>query len=157
MSSTKAINNWKRKLWLLGVFKIPMVGFTRPRITELDTEHCVVRIRLTRRTKNHLGSMYFGALSVGADLSPGLLCFYLAEQKGLRISFAFKAVEGTFIKRAETTVYFECSDAKSINQSIEESQSTGERMNQPVMVSAKNELGEEVATFKMTLSVKVIR
>lgn len=153
----KAISNWKRELRLLGLFKIPMVGYTRPRITELDTEHCIIRIRLTRRTKNHLGSMYFGALSVGADLSPGLLCFYLAEQQGVRISFAFKAVEGTFIKRAETAVYFECSDAKIISQSISDSKSSGERMNQPVRVSAKNDLGEEVASFIMTLSVKVIQ
>ncbi|HEY8887948.1 MAG TPA: DUF4442 domain-containing protein, partial [Gallionella sp.] len=56
-------------LRLFGFAKIPMMLYVRPSVMEISNERVVVRIPLTRRTRNHLGSMYFGALSVGADCS----------------------------------------------------------------------------------------
>ena len=44
-----------------------MIFYAAPRIIQLDEDGCAVKIPLGFRTKNHLGSMYFGALCVGAD------------------------------------------------------------------------------------------
>jgi len=57
----------KRMLWLFGFFKIPLIGYVNPKLIKLTDKSMVVKIPLRRKTKNHLGSMYFGALGIGAD------------------------------------------------------------------------------------------
>jgi hypothetical protein len=97
-------------LFLLGLFKIPMIGFVRPRLMAIDDEHVLIRIRLNRRTKNHLGSMYFGALSVGADLAGAIHSMYFTGGKGM--SMSFKSMHAEFLRRAEGAVFFESNDGK---------------------------------------------
>ena len=60
-------------LKIFGLTKIPLLWFCRPKIIILNTESVEIKIPLRRRTKNHLNSMYFGALSVGADITGGFL------------------------------------------------------------------------------------
>jgi|TARA_R110000737_G_scaffold157205_1_gene185748 acyl-coenzyme A thioesterase PaaI-like protein len=143
------------KLFLLGKFGIPMLGFARPKLLSIDADEVRMRIKLRRRTKNHLKSMYFGALAVGADTAAGLHAFYLSQTQGLNISLAFKAVDGQFLKRAETDVVFVCKQGKLVKDMMDESAKTGERINQELLVEAYNTYDEVVATFKMTLSLKV--
>jgi acyl-coenzyme A thioesterase PaaI-like protein len=145
----------QRKLWLLGKFRIPLIGYCRPKLLQLDEETAVIRIRLRRRTRNHLGSMYFGALAVGADLASGIHAFYLAESKGYRISFVFKDVKGEFLKRAESDVRFISRGGAQVAGMMEEARRSGERQHLPVQVEALNAAGEQVALFTLTLSVKV--
>jgi acyl-coenzyme A thioesterase PaaI-like protein len=130
-----------------------MIGFVRPRLLAIDDEHVVLRIRLSQRTKNHLGSMYFGALAVGADLAGAIHSMYFTGGKGM--SMSFKSLHAEFLKRAEGTVYFESNDGKIIRSMIEESRQNGERVNRMFNVKAKNENGEEVAIFRMEISIKM--
>jgi acyl-coenzyme A thioesterase PaaI-like protein len=139
--------------FLLGQLKIPMIGFVRPRIIEMDDQKVIIRIRLRRRTRNHLGSMYFGALAVGADLAGAIHSVYFTGGKGM--SMAFKSMQAEFLKRAEGDVFFESNDGATIKEMIEESRQTGERVNQMVEVTAKNIKGELVAHFKMEISIKM--
>lgn len=144
----------KRQLFLLGLFKIPMVGFVRPKLIALNDQEAIVEIKLRRRTKNHLNSMYFGALAVGADLAAGLHTFYFADAVKGKLSFAFKAMHAEFYKRAESAVYFESRDAALIQAAISESVEFGERVNRVVDVLAYDAQRELVASFKMTVSIK---
>ncbi len=98
--------------------------------------------------------MYFGALAVGADLTGGIHAFYFAKKYGLNISFAFKGMEATFLQRAETDVTFTTNEGLLLKKAVETSQATGKRINQPIVVEAKNEHNELVATFTMISSVK---
>ena len=140
-------------LFLLGRLKIRMIGFVRPRIMEMDEEKAVIRIRLRRRTKNHLGSMYFGTLAVGADLAGAIHSIYFTGGKGM--SMSFKSMHAEFLRRAEGDVFFESNDGKVIREMIDESRQSGERINRMVHVKAKNENGEEVAIFHMEISIKM--
>ena len=85
--STKefSIRNLQWKLFLLGLFKIPIIGFVRPRLEEINDETVKVKIKLNRKSKNHLNSMYFGALSVGADIAGGIHVFYFSDTLGKKI------------------------------------------------------------------------
>ena len=144
------------KMFLLGFFKIPLLHFCSPKLLHIDAEKIQLRIKLRRRTKNHLNSMYFGALAVGADVAGGLHAFYFAEQEGKKISFAFKGMNAQFLKRAETDVTFESNQGSIVKAAVDKSIATGERVNQPIEVFAKNTSGEVVATFEMIISLKVI-
>lgn len=100
-------------LSLFGMFKVPLIWYCRPKILEMDEQKVIVKIPLKRRTKNHLNSMYFGTLAVGADVAGGFLAIAKAEQYGKKVSLAFKAVEGQFLKRPEADVIFSCTDGKA--------------------------------------------
>jgi acyl-coenzyme A thioesterase PaaI-like protein len=151
--SLPSLGKMRWLLFLLGLFKIPMIGFVRPRLMSIDDEHVVLRIRLMRKTKNHLGSMYFGALAVGADLAGAIHSMYFTGGKGM--SMSFKSMHAEFLKRAESTVFFESNDGKVIREMIDESRHSGERINRMVNVKAKNKNGEEVAVFHMEISIKM--
>ena len=142
-------------LRLMGIFKIPMIGYVRPRLVELNDQDVVVRIRLRRRTKNHLKSMYFGVLAVGADVTAGLHAFYFCDELNVRPSFAFKAMKSEFVKRAETDVIFTCNEGAVVREQVLKAIQTNERQNHWVKVTAKDLNGDVVALFEMEISVKI--
>jgi len=139
----------------MGFFKIPLIGYVKPKLLMIDEEKIQVRIKLRRRTKNHLNSMYFGALSVGADIAGGIHVFYFAELSKHKVSFSFKSMKAEFLKRAESHVIFQSMDGKLVKEAIEKSKISGERVNQMINVSAIDSNAEIVASFEMTVSVKV--
>lgn len=141
-------------LWLLGIFKIPMVGYVRPRLIAADSEQISVKMRLRRRTRNHLKSMYFGSMSVGADLAAGLYTYYVAGENYKRMSFVFKSMSAEFHRRAETDVLFICREGKKLEQAVTQALESGERVHETVEVLVQDQEGEIAATFQMTVSVK---
>ncbi|MDF2179917.1 DUF4442 domain-containing protein [Aliiglaciecola sp. CAU 1673] len=150
---TKA--NWGLKFFAWRY--IPLIGFCSPTILRMDNQALEVRIPHGWRTKNHLGSVYFGALAIGADLTGAFLVQFKAKQRGINASFAFKDVQGEFLKRPEADVHFLSEDAELIDQMLDESLATGERINKPVsvVVTCPSLNGNEpVARFTLTLSIK---
>src|SRR4051812_16918396 len=92
------------------LFKIPLIFYVSPTVVELTEGRAEIRIPLCWRTKNHWGSMYFGALAIGADCAGGLFCFNLLEgvNKRLkksgekaRMDLIFKDFQAEFLKRAD--------------------------------------------------------
>ncbi len=149
------LKKMRRLLWKMGIFKIPMIAFVRPKLMQLDENTSKVNVRLRRRTKNHLNSMYFGSLAVGADVAAGLHAFYFAELSGTRISFAFKAVKSEFHKRAMSDVQFISNEGQKVKATFDEAVRTKERINKWIHVDVKDSNNELVATFEMEISVKV--
>lgn len=146
-------------LWYFGHFSVPLIGYLRPKIITLTDEMMVVRIKLGRRSKNHLNSMYFGALAAGADIAGGLHGFYHAKQANSEVSLAFKSFHAQFLKRAESDVYFVSANGRLVKEMLEESRQTGIRVNKMLPVQAFAHyltIPELVAEFSLELSVKVI-
>lgn len=150
-----SIKKYAMMLRLMGIFKIPMIGYVRPRLQNITDEEVVVKIRLRRRTKNHLKSMYFGALAVGADVTAGLHAFYFCDELNVKPSFAFKGMKAEFLKRAETDIVFTCTEGLVIREQVLKAIQTNERQNHWVKVTAKDLNGEVVALFEMEISVKI--
>jgi len=154
MSSLKKA---QRMLFMFGLFKIPLIGYVRPRLLEITDSRMVIKIPLRRRTRNHLGSMYFGALAIGADLAGAFQAFQVAEQMKRNVSIAFKNFEADFLKRPETDVYFIAEDGLMIQEMVDESIKTGERVTKNVNITAVTgypQNPEIVAEFVLGLSVK---
>lgn len=146
---------WSRMVFILGITKIPLLAYVRPRVIQISADEVQVRIRLRRRTKNHLKSMYFGVLAVGADTAAGIHAFYFGKKWNLPISFAFKAMKAEFLRRATSDVIFIVKEGSAIESAVVQARDSGERVNLPVHVNAIDAQGELVATFEMTISVKV--
>ena len=145
-------------LLALTLRKVPLIAFTGPRYVELSTTKAVIKIPLGYRTRNHLGSMYFGALAVGADLVVGGLAWNLIKQRGAPINLIFKDFNAEYLKRAEDDVFFICDEGARINALISRAVATQERVNEtiPAYAVVPTKFGNEaVARFQLTLSLKL--
>ena len=103
--------------------------------------------------------MYFGALSVGADLAGGLHGFYHSKKSKKKASIAFKSFQAQFLKRPESDVYFVCNMGETVNGMIQESSITKQRINKTVDVNAYTDYfgtSEKIAQFTLELSIKVL-
>ncbi len=138
-------------------FKIPLLFFVRPTVIQLTDATVVVKVPLGRRTRNHLRSMYFGALAIGADCAAGLVAMKYIRNSSKNISLIFKSMNAEFLKRAEGDVYFTCDQGQEISNLVAAAAASLERFECPVQVTAKvpDKLGEEpVARFTLVLSLK---
>ena len=63
-----------------GITKVPMIFYCRPKVIEISSDSVTVKIPLLRRNKNHVGSMYLGALSVGADITSAMLALGIIKE-----------------------------------------------------------------------------
>lgn len=155
MSFAKKANSY---LKLFGFFKVPLIFYSRAKVVSIDQKRVEIKIPLRRRTKNHLNSMYFGALAIGADVAGGMIAMMLCEDRKLKVSLAFKSFQAQFHSRPEADVHFICEDGDAISQQITESLESGERVNRNVniraIVPSKSET-DVVASFVLELSLKV--
>ena len=148
----------KANLYLkfFGLTKIPLLWFCRPQIISITNESVEIKIPLKRRTKNHLNSMYFGALSVGADITGGFLAMMCIQNSGRNISLIFKDFKADFLKRAEGDVHFKCNQGEEVIKLVNKTIESGERENMIVHIDAfvPSISNDKVAEFQLTLSLK---
>ncbi|MFA6120079.1 MAG: DUF4442 domain-containing protein [Sideroxydans sp.] len=139
-----------------GLTKIPVLFYFGVSVTEISKERMVVRIPLRRRTKNHLGSMYFGALCAGADCAAGAFAMHLIKQQPKSVSLVFKDFNAEFLKRAEGDVDFCCDQGKEIAELVAQAVASEERVERQldVIATVPSLSDEVVARFKLTLSLK---
>jgi acyl-coenzyme A thioesterase PaaI-like protein len=136
---------------------IPSLFFLRPSVEEFTSEKVVVRIRLRRRSRNHLGSMYFGALCAGADSAGGLIAMRTIQRRKAKVSLIFKNFQAEFLRRAEGDVHFTCADGEALRSLVDRAIASDERVEATVRVTATvpSLLGDEpVARFILTISLR---
>jgi acyl-coenzyme A thioesterase PaaI-like protein len=161
----KRMNRLKRiketlKIRVFGFVKIPLIWLVSPSVIDVGVERTEIVIPLNRRTKNHLNSMYFGALAIGADLAGGVLFMNLMAEAGIKASFVFKDMSAQFLKRADGDVHFVSLSGKDVQALIKRVVESPERQETTVVITATvpKKYGEEpVAIFHLTLSVKRLK
>lgn len=138
-------------------WNIPLIWWIRPSILELGQNRTVIQVRLNRRTKNHLGSMYFGALAIGAELVVAAKAVQTIYDSKKSVDFVFKDFKAEFHKRAEGNVHFLCDSGAEVEALVSKAIASGERQTQTfsgyAIVPAKDP-HEIILSFQVTLSVK---
>jgi hypothetical protein len=141
--------------------KIPLIGFCSPKLVALTDSRLALKIPLGYRTRNHLKSMYFGALAIGAEMSIVLIAVLKIKEHtdrgGDRIDFVFKDFKIDFLKRPDGDVHFISDDIKTVVEQIAESATSLERINKTMTgyaVVPSIDPNERVAEYVLTLSVK---
>ncbi len=138
--------------------KIPMLFFVSPKVIKMNEQETIVKIPLNWKTKNHLGSMYFGVLAVGADAVGGLAAMKQIKLSGKKVHLSFKNFKADFLKRPEADTLFVNTQGQEIRDFVTKViKNPGERMNFPleILATCPSKLGEEpVARFELTLSLK---
>lgn len=144
------------RLWALkNVFLLWLIS---PRIVELTSDRCVVRVPLNWKTRRRdIQAMYLGTLCMGADVAAGLISFKLVMERKLNVSFVFKDLRADYLKRADGDVLFTNNDGPLIQDLLRRALETGERQEATVHVTAtvpEKHGDEPVAKFELTLSLK---
>jgi hypothetical protein len=138
-------------------WNVPLLYSMKPKVINLNDNECTVCIPLRRKTKNHVQSLYLGALAGGADAAAGLLGGFHIHKSKQSIRFLFKDMNAEFFKRAEGDTYFYCTDGQKIKALVEKSQQTQKNQKDTVTVHAKcPKISDDiVASFRMTISLKM--
>ena len=141
---------------LFGLTKVAMIAYCRPSVILLNESTLEIKIPLNRRTRNHIKSMYFGALSVGADITGGCLAVPPIQKSKRKIVLVFKDFNAKFLKRAESDVHFICKDGKAVKDLVDLAIKTQERQNYKLNIIATTpKISDDiVAEFELTLSIK---
>ncbi len=137
--------------------KIPMFLWLGPRVLALDDDGCAIEIPFGWRSRNHLNSMYVGALCAGADLASGLNAAKLIQERHRHVKLVFADMRCEFLKRADGDVVFRSRDGRRVAEAMREADATGDRVTLPIKVVATvpRKYGDEpVARFTMGLSLK---
>lgn len=145
------------RIWLFGITRIPLIFWVRPRVVSLCESKSCILIPFKRRNKNHVNSMYFGALCVGADLAPGILTQYLLAKRQAKCSFIFKDFSADFHKRAHCPVLITCEEGEKISETIDMVIKTKKRQHVQLTMKAFDacaDITEPLATFCITISLK---
>ena len=145
-----------RLIQLFGITKVPMIWYCRPMVIEHTDEKIEIKIPLKRKTKNHLGSMYFGVLAVGADITGGFLAMDPIQESGRKINLIFKDFKADFLKRPEGDVHFKCNDGLAVKELVDRVSKSSVRHNFKLSIEATvpSISSEVVAKFELTLSLK---
>jgi hypothetical protein len=145
------------KVRVFGFLKIPLIWYVAPSVVSVGVDRTEIVIRLNRRTRNHLNSMYFGALAIGADLAGGLLFMNLSKKAAVDASFVFKDMTAQFLKRADGDVHFVSSSGQRVQDLVDRVRQSPDRQETTVEIQAlvpKKYGRDPVAVFTLTLSVK---
>jgi acyl-coenzyme A thioesterase PaaI-like protein len=145
------------KLRAFGFLKIPLVFFCSPRVVEISEGAVEIAIPLNYRTKNHLGSMYFGVQAVGADVAGGLLAMNRILETGNKVNLVFKDFRAEFLKRPEGAVHFRSTDGAKVRALVDRALESGERENDTVEIigTCPTKLGDEpIGRYFLTISLK---
>ena len=144
-------------LWYFGLTQVRLIHYCRPKIVDVNAEGVTLFMPLDRRTRNHVRSMYIGAMVVGVDMVTGFTALLKIRESKRNVILIFKDLKANFLKRAEGNIHYICSEGKAIAAAVEETIRTGDRVNLPVPVIATvpDKFGDEpVAEFIITLSMK---
>ena len=108
------MDSWKTRfkntafIRLYTFMKIPLIWWLQPSVMEMGDHKTILKIPLTRRTRNHLHSMYFGVLAVGVELVIAAKVVQVIYDSKKSVDFVFKDFKAEFLKRVEGDVHFVC-------------------------------------------------
>jgi len=139
------------------LLRVPLLFSVRPTVIELNDERAVVRIKLSRWTRNHWGSMYFGTLAIGADCAVGMTAVHHIRSLGAHdVQLLFKDFQASFLKRPDDHVLFICDEGLRAKELVQAAMNSGERQNLTLKARAvlEKKPEEPVAEFALTLSLK---
>lgn len=142
----------KLKLYLLK--NLPSAYFSGLKVIHANAKECRVSVPYKWFTRNPFRSTYFACLSMGAELSTGVLAMASVYGRKPSVSMLVTGMESRFYKKAKRMTYFLCEDGEMISMAVDLAISSGNGQEIKVYTRGTNSDGELVAEFWFTWSFK---
>ena len=144
-----------RKLNLYSLLKLPAAYFTGVRVTHLEADTCVVKVRHRWVNQNPFKSMFWAVQGMAAELSTGALVIAKIQESKQQVSMLVASNNASFTKKATGLITFTCSEGGAIKGALDKAISTGEGQTVWVQSQGVNEDGIVVSTFNFQWTLKV--
>lgn len=133
--------------------KLPLAFLAGVRVRAFDENGTSTSIRFRWINQNPFRSMYFAAMHMAAELATGLLLFQYMN-KEIRFSMLLINTQASFTQKAVGKITFTCKQGQESHDFITRIlfNTEGETIN--LNVVARNEDGNEIATFTYTWSCR---
>lgn len=146
-----------KALFHFGISLTPMIRYVSPRLVEITSDRATVRIDVSRRTKNHVNSLFLGALTAGGDCVAALFPMKFMFETGHPAAPIVKSVSSEYYKKIMKYAHFTCTQGRELYEVCHAAVVSGERreITVHVMVTAPAEFGDEVvARISQVMSIK---
>lgn len=138
---------------------IPLLWWIQPTLVQNDDKKTILKVPLTRRTRNHLKVMYFGALAMGGEACIGIRAMETIRASKKPVDFLFNDFECQFLKKSKGDVHFVCDQVAEVEAFINEVISkNGERLEKKFSsyaVVPSVDATDVVARFTVTMTSKL--
>ncbi len=135
-------------------WKLPAAFFSGVRVESILPEACVASVPHRWITKNPFRSTYFASLSMAAELSTGALALGHSYQSIPSVSMLVTRLEAEFFKKATERIFFTCGDGTLFYEAVNGTLRDGMPRTVRARSTGRNALGEVVADFYVTWSLK---
>jgi hypothetical protein len=144
-----------KKLNVYTMFKLPSAYLCGVRTKEINSEKCIVGVKLNWINKNPFKSMFWAVQGMAAEFSTGALVISKIQESGKKVSMLVTSNNATFTKKAVGKITFTCKDGKAIDTILKKAIETGEGQTLWMQSVGVNEEGVVVSTFNFEWSIKV--
>src|SRR5438105_10650573 len=106
--------------------KLPLAAFAGLRVRRLDETGAEVSLPAGWKTQNPVGSTYFAAQAMAAEMSTGAPALWFIERSGVKVSSLVTGIAAQFTKKATSEARFVFSDGAGMRAAIEQAVRSGE-------------------------------
>ncbi|MEO8712203.1 MAG: thioesterase [Parafilimonas sp.] len=136
------------------LLKLPSAYFAGLKIEAFDETNAIISVKQKWFNKNPFGSIYFGVLTMAAEMSTGILCLGNIYNRRPGISMLVIEQKALFHKKAMGKILFTCEDGNKISAAIEEAVTTGNAVTVTCYSQGMDSSNNLVAEFWVTWSFK---
>jgi hypothetical protein len=154
-SKFKTLASSKLKFGFFMFTKLPSAWICGVRLREIDEGHAVVSVPYKWFSQNPFKSTYFACQAMAAEMSTGVLSMGHVYQRNPAVSLLVTKIEGVFLKKATSRIYFRCNDGEAILKTIDRAIVSGQGESITATSIGVNSNGEAVSEFKIEWSFKV--
>ncbi|MDO3693600.1 DUF4442 domain-containing protein [Wenyingzhuangia sp. chi5] len=137
------------------LYKLPAAYLCGVRLVDLNNDSAVAKVRFKWINQNPFKSIYFAVLAMAAELSTGVLVLKQTQESKLRFSTLVVRMNAQFLKKAVGLIRFTCIDGADIQKHIYTAMETKEGVAFTLESIGVDEMGDEVARFEFSWSIKI--
>ena len=134
--------------------KLPAAWICGIRLREIGPGHSIVSVPFKWLSQNPFNSIYFACQSMAAEMSTGVLAMGHSFRPKRKVSMLVTQVNGRFLKKATSKVYFTCNNGIEIQNAINATLETGEAKTVVATSTGLNAMGEMISEFTIEWSFK---
>lgn len=147
------LSPWKQRLYYLK--SLPMGLISGIKLIHLDEKKAIAEVPFRWCNKNPFNSMYFAVLSMAAELSTAVpVMLVLKGDNDADIALIIVDIKAEFVKKAQSTVTFECVDSPGIVNALSQLNHSGDTSTVTMKTIGRDVNHSEVAIFYFTWSFK---
>ncbi len=135
--------------------KLPSAYWSGVRVSSIDENKCIVRVKHKWFNQNPFKSMYFAVQAMAAELSTGALVMLQIQKSKQKISMLVANNNGSYTKKATGLITFTCIDGKKVREAINQAVETGEGQKFWIQSIGKDEVGDQVSEMNFEWTIKV--